>query len=909
MSPANSKTPTDSLVIVDGHSIVHRAFHAVPKEFTSASGEPTNAVFGFTNTLLYVIDKLKPKYVAVAFDPPGPTFRHEQYTEYKATRAKTDPLLHQQMDRVRQVVEAFNIPIFAVEGYEADDVLGTLSRQAAEQGIPTFIVTGDTDAYQLVDDTVRLLVPRPRSGELAEVGPEEVAERFQGLTPAQVIDYKALVGDTSDNVPGVRGIGKKTAGTLLQKYGTIEGVLENLYALPTRQQKAIEQDKEQLAHSRELVTIVRDMAITLDPAKSELRDFDRDQVIALFRELSFRSLLDRLPQPAAAATEQAALFGEAKTDTQAQVLNDTGAIGQLVATLRDVGDVAVLPVLDPDPPSWPRLLGLAFAWGGNEAAYVDLAAAGALASVAPALSDADIPKVVFDAKTLNLALLTHGIAAAGLIFDCHLAAHLANVSGTRATSLKHVVFDVLGATMEDVDDLRDRKKSLTGADPAALAQAAAHEAEVLLSLHAALGEDLAERGVRKLHDDLELPLATVIAHMEFAGIAVNVDLLRQLTKDMAERIGKIEAEIYAEVYVDDVDEKFKINSPKQLGDVLVEKCNVPLTKKTKTGFSTDSSVLEPLRDSYKIVDLVLNYRQLTKLKSTYLDALPTKVNPQTRRIHTSFEQTGSATGRLSSNDPNLQNIPIRTEEGRKIRKAFVAGVSGQVLLAADYSQIDLRVLAHLSQDEELCKAFRNGEDIHTFTAAQLFDVAIDSVTEDMRRTAKTVNFGIIYGVTAHGLEQRTDLDFQQAAALIDSYFKTHAGVREYTERTKQLAYEHGYVETLLGRRRYLPELQASNYNVRQAAERMAINMPVQGTSADIIKVAMLHVADQLAATGLPVHMLLQVHDELVFECDAAVIDATTDLVAPLMENAVALDVPVTVDTKVGISWDDMEPLT
>ena len=904
MSPANSKTPTDSLVIVDGHSIVHRAFHAVPKEFTSASGEPTNAVFGFTNTLLYVIDKLKPKYVAVAFDPPGPTFRHEQYTEYKATRAKTDPLLHQQMDRVRQVVEAFNIPIFAVEGYEADDVLGTLSRQAAEQGIPTFIVTGDTDAYQLVDDTVRLLVPRPRSGELAEVGPEEVAARFQGLTPAQVIDYKALVGDTSDNVPGVRGIGKKTAGTLLQKYGTIEGVLENLYALPTRQQKAIEQDKEQLAHSRELVTIVRDMAITLDPAKSELRDFDRDQVIALFRELSFRSLLDRLPQPAAAATEQAALFGEAKTDTQAQVLNDRGAIGQLVATLRDVGEVAVLPVLDPDPPSWPRLLGLAFAWGGNEAAYVDLAAAGALASVAPALSDADIPKVVFDAKALSLALLTHGIAAAGLIFDCHLAAHLANVSGTRATSLKHVVFDVLGATMEDVDDLRDRKKSLAGADPAALAQAAAHEAEVLLSLHAALGEDLAERGVRKLHDDLELPLATVIAHMEFAGIAVDVTLLQRLTTDMAGRIEKITGEIY-----EDVGHEFKINSPKQLGDILVDELGIALTKKTKTGYSTDSSILEALREAHPVIGHVLEYRQLTKLKSTYLDALPTKVNPQTRRIHTSFEQTGSATGRLSSNDPNLQNIPIRTEEGRKIRKAFIAGGPNRVLLAADYSQIDLRVLAHLSQDEELCKAFRNGEDIHTFTAAQLFDVAIDSVTEDMRRTAKTVNFGIIYGVTAHGLEQRTDLDFQQAAALIDSYFKTHAGVREYTERTKQLAHEHGYVETLLGRRRYLPELQASNYNVRQAAERMAINMPVQGTSADIIKVAMLHVADQLAATGLPVHMLLQVHDELVFECDAAVVDACADLVAPLMENAVTLRVPVTVDAKVGISWDDMEPLT
>ena len=333
-----------------------------------------------------------------------------------------------------------------------------------------------------------------------------------------------------------------------------------------------------------------------------------------------------------------------------------------------------------------------------------------------------------------------------------------------------------------------------------------------------------------------------------------------------------------------------------------------MTKKTKTGFSTDSSVLEPLRSAYKIVDLVLNYRQLTKLKSTYLDALPKKVNPQTGRIHTTFEQTGAATGRLSSNDPNLQNIPIRTEEGRKIRKAFIAGTPGHVLLAADYSQIDLRVLAHLSQDEELCKAFRNGEDIHTFTASQLFEVAMDEVTAAMRRTAKTVNFGIVYGVTAHGLEQRTDLDFMAAAEFIENYFNTYAGVRLYMDKTKQFAHEHGYVETVLGRRRYIRELQASNFNVRQAAERMAINMPVQGTSADIIKVAMLHVADQLAATGLPVHMLLQVHDELVFECDEAVIDATTDLVIPLMENAVSLDVPVKVDAKVGASWDDMEPL-
>ncbi|MDE2816950.1 MAG: DNA polymerase I [Chloroflexota bacterium] len=903
MSPTTSKTSADSLVLIDGHSIVHRAFFAVPKEFTSASGEPTNAVFGFTNTLLYVIDKLKPKYVAVAFDLPGPTFRHEQFAEYKATRPEGDPLLFQQMGRVQEVVETFNIPIFAVEGYEADDVLGTLSRQAAEQQIPTFIVTGDTDAYQLVDDTVRLLVPRPRSGELAEVGPEEVAARFEGLTPAQVIDYKALVGDTSDNVPGVRGIGKKTAGTLLQKYGDIKGILDNVHELPTRQQKALAENKEQLAQSRGLVTIVRDMDITLDQAESELGGYDQDEVLALFRELSFRSLLDRLPQPAGAASEQAALFGEAKTDTQAQVLTEASAIEELCATLRAVGDVAVLPVLDPDPPAWPRLRGIALAWGGNEAAYVDLAESEALEAIAPALSDRHIPKIVFDAKALCLALLTHGVGMSGVVFDCHLAGYFANVIGARSSTLKQAVFDVLGATLEGVDDLRDRKKSLAAADPAALAQAAAHEAEMLLSLRAALEEYLDERNVRTLHDELELPLATVIAQMEFAGIAVDVDLLQELTADMAERIAAIEDEIYKAV-----GHEFKINSPKQLGDILVHELDIPLTKKTKTGFSTDSSVLEPLRGAHEVVDLVLNYRQLTKLKSTYLDALPTKVNPQTQRIHTSFEQTGSATGRLSSNDPNLQNIPIRTAEGRKIRKAFVAGTADQVLLAADYSQIDLRVLAHLSQDEELCKAFRNEEDIHTFTASQLFDVGMDDVTAAMRRTAKTVNFGIVYGVTAHGLEQRTDLDFMAAAEFIENYFDTYKGVRLYMDKTKQFAHEHGYVETVLGRRRYIRELQASNFNVRQAAERMAINMPVQGTSADIIKVAMLHVADQLAATGLPVRMLLQVHDELVFECDEAVIDATTDLVIPLMENAVSLDVPVKVDAKVGASWDDMEPL-
>ena len=354
MSPTKAKMPADSLVLIDGHSIVHRAFFAVPKDFTSDSGESTNAVFGFTNTLLYVINMIKPKYVVVAFDLPGPTFRHKQYAEYKATRPEGDPLLYQQMDRVRQVVDTFSIPIFAVEGYEADDVLGTLSRQAAEREIPTYIVTGDTDAYQLVDDVVHLLVPRPRSGELAEVGPTEVAARFQGLTPAQVIDYKALVGDTSDNVPGVRGIGAKTAGTLLSKFGSIEGILEHVFELPTRQQKALAEDGEQLAQSRELVTIVRDVDITLDPAESELGNYDQEQVLALFQELSFRSLLDRLPRPAAADTEQAALFGEAKTDTHAQVLSETGAIEQLCATLRDVGEVAVTPVLDPDPPAWPR---------------------------------------------------------------------------------------------------------------------------------------------------------------------------------------------------------------------------------------------------------------------------------------------------------------------------------------------------------------------------------------------------------------------------------------------------------------------------------------------------------------------------------------------------------------------------
>ena len=903
MSPTNSKTPADSLVLIDGHSIVHRAFFAVPKDFTSASGELTNAVFGFTNTLLHVINMIKPKYVVVAFDLPGPTFRHKQYAEYKATRPEGDPLLYQQMDRVRQVVETFSIPIFAVPGYEADDVLGTLSRQAAEQEIPTFIVTGDTDAYQLVDNVVHLLVPRPRSGELAEVGPEEVAARFEGLTPAQVIDYKALVGDTSDNVPGVRGIGKKTAGTLLQKYGNVDGILEHAFELPARQQKALAEDGEQLAQSRELVTIVRDMEITLDPAESELDNYDQDQVLALFQELSFRSLLDRLPKPAAAATGQAMLFGETATEVQAQVLTEAGAIEELCAALRDVGEVAVMPVLEPDPPSWPRLQGLAIAWSGNEAAYVDVTEAAALQAIAPVLADAQIPKIVFDAKTLSLALLAHGVGVAGVVFDCHLAAYLANVTGTRSATLKDIVFDVLGATMEAVDDLRDRKKSLAAADSETLAQTTAHEAEILLSLHATLSKDLDERDVRKLHDDLELPLATVIAQMEFAGIAVDVDLLQSLTEQMAERIGEIETEIYK-----DVGHEFKINSPKQLGDILVNELGIPLTKKTKTGFSTDSSILEPLRSAYDVVDHVLEYRQFTKLKSTYLDALPTKVNPQTGRIHTSFEQTGAATGRLSSNDPNLQNIPIRTDEGRKIRKAFVAGAPDQVLLAADYSQIDLRVLAHLSQDEELCRAFRNEEDIHTFTASQLFDVAMDGVSAAMRRTAKTVNFGIIYGVTAHGLEQRTDLDFKEAAEFIENYLNTYAGVREYTEKTKRFAHEHGYVETLLGRRRYLRELQASNFNVRQAAERMAINMPVQGTSADIIKVAMLHVADQLVETELPARMLLQVHDELVLECDAAAIDASADLLVPLMENAVTLDVPVKVDAKVGASWDDMEPL-
>ncbi len=902
MSPTKAKMPADSLVLIDGHSIVHRAFFAVPKEFTSASGEPTNAVFGFTNTLLYVIDMIKPKYVVVAFDLPGPTFRHEQFADYKATRPEGDPLLYQQMDRVRQVVDTFSIPIFAVEGYEADDVLGTLSRQAAEQEIPTFIVTGDTDAYQLVDDVVHLLVPRPRTGELAEVGPAEVAARFEGLTPAQVIDYKALVGDTSDNVPGVRGIGKKTAGTLLQKYGDIEGILSNVHELPTRQQKALAADKEQLAQSRGLVTIVRDVDIALDPGASELGDYDREQVLALFQELSFRSLLDRLPKPAG-APEQGALFGETKTDTQAQVLSESGAIAQLCAALCDVGEVAVTPVLDPDPPAWPRLLGLALAWGDSEAAYVDVADASALQAVRPVLEDTNVPKVVFDAKTLSLALLAQGIFLSGVVFDCHLAGYLANVTGTRSTALKHVVFDVLGATMESVDDLRDRKKALAGADPAVLAQTAAHETEVLLALRAALSKVLDERSVRKLHDELELPLATVIAHMEFAGIAVDVDLLQRLTEDMAGRIEKITGEIY-----EDVGHEFKINSPKILGDILVNELGIELTKKTKTGFSTDSSILEALREAHPVIGHVLEYRQLTKLKSTYLDALPTKVNPLTHRIHTSFEQTGAATGRLSSNDPNLQNIPIRTDEGRKIRKAFVAGAPNHVLLAADYSQIDLRVLAHLSQDKELCKAFRNEEDIHSFTASQLFDVAMDDVTAAMRRTAKTVNFGIIYGVTAHGLEQRTDLDFKAAADFIENYFDTYKSVREYMDKTKQFAHEHGYVETVLGRRRYIRELQASNFNVRQAAERMAINMPVQGTSADIIKVAMLHVAEQLAATGLPVRMLLQVHDELVFECDEAVLDASADLVVPLMENAVALDVPVKVDAKVGASWDEMEPL-
>lgn len=910
------------LVLVDGHALAYRAFFALPVDgFSTSQGELTNAVYGFTMMLLHALQEEKPEYIAVTFDAPTATFRHEEFEEYKAHRPPMREEMRSQMERIRHVVQALNIPAFEVPGYEADDLIGSLAQQASDQELETIIITGDNDIFQLVTPLVKVVTPgghRQRFSDAKLYDEKGVKEKY-GVAPTLLVDYKGLVGDKSDNIPGVAGVGDKTARQLIQRYGTIEEIYEHLDEIEsTRARKSLAGQKERALLSKRLSTIVTDVPINLNLEQCRASDYDRDEVIALFRELEFRSLVQRLPASDRRRVRQMTFFAQDPLTAGAHTAVTTEE--QLNALLSELSRAPRM-ALDVETTSVDAmradLVGLSFATKAGRAVYVPVGhllaqdAEGQLPMglvverLRPVLEDASVPKAAHNGKYDLAVLARHGIAVRGLDFDTMIAAYLLEPS-RRGFGLKDLAWSKLGLEMRPITELIGKGRDQITLAQVSIADTAAYagaDADATLRLMVVLEDELRQREQWDLFRDVEMPLVEVLMEMEMAGVALDTGELMQISASMYQRIVALEKEIHGLA-----GHPFNINSTQQLAEVLFEELGLPAKAKTKAGYSTRASVLEELRDQHAIIDLILEHRQLTKIKSTYVDSLPLLVDRDTGRVHTSYNQTGTVTGRISSSDPNLQNIPVRTELGRHVRCAFVAQ-EGWVLLAADYSQVELRILAHISQDPDLLAAFDRGEDIHASTASTVFAVPLTAVTPAMRRIAKTINFGIIYGMGEYGLAQRTDLSLEEARKFIAGYFARYEKVKEYLEQTKDEAREQGYVSTLLGRSRYFPELQTTSRahgGVKRAAEREAINMPIQGSAADILKIAMVRLHRALKQEDLAARMILQVHDELVLEVPQEEMGPVAPLVRSVMENAWALDAALKVDLKVGKNWEQME---
>jgi len=896
------------LLLFDGNALIHRAFHAIPPLTISKTGEMVNAVQGFASTLLKVLNEIKPTHWAIAFDRPGRTFRHEKFEDYKAQRPKAPEELISQIQRVHQLVDAFHIPTFEIDGYEADDVLGTLSRQATQQNIDTLVVTGDNDMLQLVSPSTKVMSPR-RSFSDTVIYDESGVEEKYGISARQLADLKALTGDPSDNIPGVPGIGDKTAAKLLRQFGSLDGIYDHIDEVsPERLQILLRDYKDRVLRNKELATIVTEVPITLNLDACHVTDYDRNQVVELFRELGFVSLLSRLPEDI--EQEPALVPGKPVINKDYHIVSTDKDLDKLVSRLSAAREFTVDLETSAKEVMACELVGISLSSTPGEACYIpvghrglsqvsQLPLAQVISRLKPVLEDAKIPKIAQNGKFDMTVLAEYGIKLENLTFDTMLAAYLL---GEKSLGLKALAFNKLGVEMTPITDLigkGPKQLSMAMATIEEVADYACADADITLRLKSVLDAELREEGLWQLFSEVEMPLVPVLVSMERNGVAIDVELLRDMSHSLGKDMLRLEAEVY-----NSLGYRFNINSSQQLSRILYEELKLPKPRKTKSGYSTEASSLEELKGAHPIIELVLQYRQLAKLKSTYTDAFCELVNPKTGRLHTSFNQTGTTTGRLSSSEPNVQNIPIRTELGGKIRQAIIAEPGWQ-LLSADYSQIDLRVLAHISQDPELIATFLRDEDVHAATAARIFNVPQDKVTTEMRRVAKTVNFGVIYGMSGYGLEQATSFSREEASQFIIAYFEKYPKVREYIENTKNQARELGYVQTVMGRRRYIPEIKSPNGQVRQAAERMAINMPVQGTSADIIKIAMVNIHREMEKSSLRSRMTLQVHDELLFEVPPEEIDRMKELVSRIMPQALKLSVPLKIDIKLGKNWAEM----
>lgn len=904
--------PKQRLLIIDGNALIHRSFHALPP-MSNNQGEQLNAVYGFATTLLKAWKELKPSHIVATFDLKGPTFRHEEYKEYKATRVAAPDELYAQIPRVKELVESFGIPIYEKQGFEADDMIGTITKQAPK-GIEKIILTGDMDTMQLVDKTTRVYTLRKGMSDTMLYDPAAVKERY-GITPEQVIDYKALRGDPSDNIPGVKGIGEKTATELLQEFGTLEKLYTAL-ADNSKKAQAIKEgvrekliiDKTNAFLSQKIATIKRDAPIEFDVDAAIVHTYDRQRVVKLFQELNFTSLVSKLPEVNVKAAQQARLAFDLtapapkKDGHDYTLVNDDETFTKFLSELEQQERFAIDTETTELDPWSAKLLGLSFSWKQGTGYYV-VATPERLKALKPILENAKVEKIghnmKFDAEILKL----NGVVLAPLSFDTMLSSYLLN-STSRQHSLDALAFNEFGYEMMPITALigPKGKKQLSMADVPLekLSWYSSEDADFTWRLYERLAPKLEKIDDAGLFEKIEMPTIDVLIEMELNGVSIDTEFLADMSKRMHAQLKKIETKIY-----EHAGQEFNINSPIQLKEILFDKLNISTEGlgRTKTGVSTAADELEKMKDRHPIIPLISEQRELSKLLSTYIDALPELVNRQTGRVHTSYNQAVAATGRLSSSDPNLQNIPIRTEMGAEIRKAFVAG-RGMRLLSADYSQIELRIIASMAKDKAMMDAFNNGEDIHARTAANINAVPLDQVTPQMRRAAKAVNFGIIYGLGYVGLSQGEGISRAEAKAFIEKYFSIHTNIKQWLDNTKKLAHEKGFVETLFGRRRYFPDINSSNGMLVASAERQAINAPIQGTAADLMKLAMIAVHHGLPKVSSKAKLLLQVHDELVVEAPMDEVETVSKFLKETMENVYTLNVPIVVEVGTGKNWGE-----
>ncbi|MBN2600838.1 MAG: DNA polymerase I [Candidatus Marinimicrobia bacterium] len=888
-----------TLYLIDGSAIAYRSyFGMIRNRLTNSAGLPTGAVFAYVNSLLKLLEEEKPDYIGMVFDAPEKTFRHKIYKDYKATREAMPDELVSQLPYIHKVTEAMNIPVIIRPGYEADDIIGTLAKEAKQQNLKIYMVTGDKDFMQLLEDDV--FVYKPGSGQkpVEIIDVDAVMEKW-GVRPDQIADYLGMIGDTSDNIPGIKGVGPAKARPLLKEFDSLENIIENVDKIGNpRIRDLIRTSAEEAKFSKMLATIITDVPLDIKIEDLQTQSVNREELTKLFEELEFYSLIKTM-----GSVKKSEIV-----EKQYQTLKERSDIITLTKTLQNVKMLSVDLETTSTSPMIAKIVGVSLSWEANKGVYIPIQYPSAqkslfgnddkiefLEMLKPVLENPSIPKCGQNLKYDMLILRRYGIELKNVEFDTMIAAFLIQPD-SRSYKLDKLSQQYLNYTMQPIEDLIGKGKTQISMDEVSIEKVtfyAVEDADVALQLVPILHEKLKEDQTLEIFKTIEMPLIPVLMQMEQNGVYLDTDFLKIMSKDLSKQIEKLTDQIYFEA-----DVKFNINSPKQLGEILFDQLQLSTGRKR----STAVNILEKLRDEHPLPGLVLDYRTLTKLQNTYVDAIPQLVNPETKRVHGSFNQTVASTGRLSSSDPNFQNIPIRTDIGREIRKAFVPQKPGWKILSADYSQIELRIMAHLSKDPELIRAFNDGVDIHTRTAALVYGVDENAVLPEMRRVAKVVNFGIMYGAGPFRMSEELKISLNEARKIIDNYFNTYPGINNYIINTLNDARENNYVKTLSGRLRYVHDINSSNRNIREATERAAINMPIQGTAADMIKIAMIRIHNRLIQEKLQSMMILQIHDELLFEVAEKESEVLKSIVVSEMEKALPLDIPVKVDVGIGNSW-------